>query len=328
MLSAQNILQLGWQTAFKTANPTATRKLQNVSSFKLTPDLQTRELEQLRGTLAPTHKTALDGYASRATAENGDIDFEELNYWLEMLFGTVTPVGSSAPFTRKYSAPVTNAPNPRAATLQWGQSGYVWQMQDATVTSLTMSGAVNTGVSVGASLMGGLVKRGALQVLADVTNGTRLSGCMSSVAIETWAGSTFTPLASSAFSWELSVNANRTYHSYLGECSPSKLSDNRWKGQLKLSMELNAATAAYLDEILGDAASRIIEKQVRIIYSTGTGTTLRSMQIDFAGHSMQAPEHFQDKDGLVTYDLVLDGVYNPTVGNWLSIETKSALQTL
>ena len=90
MLDAQNILQLGWQTAFKTANPTATRKLQNVSSFKLTPDLQTRELEQKRGTLAPTHKTALDGYSSRATAENGDIDFEELNYWLEMLFGTVT----------------------------------------------------------------------------------------------------------------------------------------------------------------------------------------------------------------------------------------------
>ena len=328
MLNAHNVLQLGWQSAFGTANGTAARKLQNVSSFKLRPEFETRALDQLRGTLAPTHQTTLDRYLSSATAETSDTDFEELNYWLEMLFGTVTPVGSSAPFTRKYSAPVTNAPNPRAATLQWGQSGYVWQMQDATVTSLTMSGAVNTGVSAGASLMGGLVKRGALQVLADVTNGTRLSGCMSSVAIETWAGSTFTPLASSAFSWELSINANRTYHSYLGECSPSKLSDDRWKGQLKLSMELNAATAAYLDEILGDAASRIIEKQVRIIYSTGTGTTLRSMQIDFAGHSMQAPEHFQDKDGLVTYDLVLDGVYNPTVGNWLSIETKSALQTL
>lgn len=327
MLDAQNILQLGWQTAFKTANPTATRKLQNVSSFKLTPDLQTRELEQKRGTLAPTHKTALDGYSSRATAENGDIDFEELNYWLEMLFGTVTP-GGTAPYSRKYSAPVTNAPVPRAATLQWGQSGNVWQMQDATVTSLSMSGAVNTGVSVGASLMGGLVKRGSMQTLADVTNGTRLSGCMASVAIETWTGSAFTPLASSAFSWELSINANRTYHSYLGECTPSKSSDNRWKGQLKLSMELNAATAVYLDEILGDTASRIIEKQARIIYSTGTGATLRSMQIDFAGHTLQAPEHFQDRDGLVTYDLVLDGVYNPTAGNWLSIETKSALQTL
>jgi hypothetical protein len=43
---------------------------------------------------------------------------------------------------------------------------------------------------------------------------------------------------------------------------------------------------------------------------------------------MQAPELFQDKNGLMTYDLVLDGVYNPTASNWLSIETKSALQTL
>jgi hypothetical protein len=27
----------------------------------------------------------------------------------------------------------------------------------------------------------------------------------------------------------------------------------------------------------------------------------------------------------MTYDLVLDGVYNPTLTNWLTIETKAAL---
>jgi hypothetical protein len=43
---------------------------------------------------------------------------------------------------------------------------------------------------------------------------------------------------------------------------------------------------------------------------------------------MQAPELFQDKNGLMTYDLVLDGVYNPTLTNWLTFETKSALATL
>ena len=328
MLNAHNVLQLGWQSAFGTANGTAARKLQNVSSFKLRPEFETRALDQLRGTLAPTHQTTLDRYLSSATAETSDTDFEELNYWLEMLFGTVSP-GITEPYLRTYSAPTTSAPAPRYATLQFGQTNEVWQMQDATVTSLTLSGAANSGVSVGASLMGGKVKEGALATLQDVTTGTRLSGCMASVAIEVWTGSTFTPLASSAFSWELSINANREYHNFLGECTPSASYDNKWSGQLKLSLELNASTDDYLIAMLATDASKILEKRVRIIYTnSGLTTALRSMTIDFAGHSMQAPELFQDKNGLMTYDLVLDGVYNPTASNWLSIETKSALQTL
>lgn len=328
MLNAHNVLQLGWQSAFATANGTATRKLQNVSSFKLRPELETRALDQLRGTMAPTHQTTLDRYLSSATAETSDTDFEELNYWLEMLFGTVTPSGSANPYTRAYAAPTTSAITPRPATLQFGQTGEVWQMQDATVTSLTLSGAANSGVSVGASLMGGLVKEGSLAALADITTGTRMTGCMASVAIEAWDGTTFTPLASSAFSWELSVNANREYHNFLGECTPSASYDNKWSGQLKLSLELNTSTDDYLIAMLGASASSILEKQVRIIYTVGSSTTLRSFTLTFAGHSMQAPELFQDKNGLMTYDLVLDGVYNPTLTNWLTFETKSALATL
>ena len=327
MLNAHNVLQLGWQSAFGTANGTATRKLQNVSSFKLRPELETRALDQLRGTLAPTHQTTLDRYLSSATAETSDTDFEELNYWLEMLFGTVSPVGSANPYTRSYAAPTTAAITPHAATLQFGQTNEVWQMQDASVTSLTLSGAANSGVSVGASLMGGKVIAGALQTLPDLTTGTRMAGCMASVAIETWAGNTFTPLASSAFSWELSVNANREYHSFLGECSPTASYDNKWSGQLKLSLELNNSTDDYLIAMLA-AANTILEKRVRIIYTVGSSTTLRSMTIDFAGHTLQAPELFQDKNGLMTYDLVLDGVYNPTASNWLTIETKAALATV
>jgi hypothetical protein len=327
MLNAHNVLQLGWQSAFGTANATATRKLQNVSSFKLRPELETRALDQLRGTMAPTHQTVLDRYLSSATAETSDTDFEELNYWLEMLFGTVSPVGSANPYTRSYAAPTTAAITPHAATLQFGQTDEVWQMQDATVTSLTLSGAANSGVSVGASLMGGKVVAGTLASLPDLTTGTRMTGCMASVAIEAWAGNTFTPLASSAFSWELSVNANREYHNFLGECTPTASYDNKWSGQLKLSLELNASTDDYLIAMLA-AANTILEKQVRIIYTVGSSTTLRSMTLTFAGHTMQAPELFQDKNGLMTYDLVLDGVYNPTASNWLTIETKAALATV
>lgn len=326
MLDAHNVLQSAWQSAFGTPNTTATVKLQNVSSFRLRPEFQTRALEQLRGTLAPTHQTTLDNYAGSATFEVSDETFEDVNYWLEALFGTASPTGTG-PYVRAYAAPTTAAITPHFMTLQWGQADGVFQLQDASIASLTLSGADNTGVQVGGSIIAGKVIPGTLASLLDRTAVTRMSGCMASVAIETWTGSAFTPLASSAFSWELSINSNREYRGYLGDCTPTAYHDQKWNGQLRLSLELNATTDDYLIAMLG-ASSAILEKQVRIKYSTGSGASLRSMTITFAGHSMQAPEFFQNRNGVVTYDLVLDGVYNPTLANWLKIETASETAVL
>ena len=326
MLNAHNVLQSAWQSAFGTAVSTATVKLQNVSSFKLRPEFQTRALDQLRGTLAPTHQTVLDHYAGSASFEVSDETFEDVNYWLETLFGAAALSGSG-PYVRAYAAPTTAAITPRFLTLQYGQTGEVWQLQDASVASLTLSGANNTGVQVGGSIIGGKVTAGALQTLPDRTTVTRMTGCMASVSIEIWTGSTFTPLASSAFSWELSVNSNREYRGYLGDCTPTAYNDQKWNGQLKLSLELNDSTDDHLIAMLG-SASAILQKQVRITYTTGTGATLRSMVLTFAGHSMQAPELFQDRNGVTTYDLVLDGVYNPTLTNWLKVETTSETAVL
>ena len=321
MLNAHNVLQSAFQTAFGTAVATPTVKLQNVSSFKLRPEFQTRALDQLRGSLAPTYQTTLDHYAGSASFEVSDESFEDVNYWLEAMFGTAAPSGAG-PYTRDYAAPTTSGVTPRFMTLQYGQTDEVWQLQDASVASLTLSGANNTGVQVGGSIIGGKVIAGALQSLPDRTAVTRMSGCMASVSIETWAGSTFSALANSAFSWELSINSNREYRGYLGDCTPTAHHDQKWNGQLKLSLELNDTTDDHLIAMLG-AASAILEKQVRITYTTGTSTGLRSMVLTFAGHSLQAPEIFQDRNGVMTYDLVLDGVYNPTLTNWLKIETKS-----
>ena len=326
MLNAHNVLQSAWQTAFGTPKTPATVKLQNVSSFRLRPEFQTRALEQLRGTLAPTHQTTLDNYAGSATFEVSDETFEDVNYWLEALFGAVTPSGN-LPYVRAYNAPTTAAVTPHFMTLQYGQTDEVWQLQDASVASLTLSGADNTGVQVGGSIIGGKVTAGSLASLSDRTGVTRMSGCMASVGIATWDTSSFTTLANSAFSWELSINSNREYRGYLGDCAPTAYNDQKWNGQLRLSLELNDTTDDHLIAMLG-ASSAILEKQVRITYKTGTSTTERSMAITFAGHSMQAPELFQDRNGVTTYDLVLDGVYNSTLGNWLKIETKSATQTL
>ena len=321
MINSLNVLQFAWQSAFGTAAPTATVKLQNVSSFRLRPEFQTRALEQLRGTLAPTHQTTLDNYSGSATFEVSDETFEDVNYWLEALFGTASPTGSD-PYVRAYAAPLTSAVTPKFMTLQWGQTNGVFQIQDASVASLTLSGADNTGIQVGGSIIGGKVTAGTYTSLNDRTGTTRMSGCMAKISVADWTSDTFTELADSAFSWELSINSNREYRSYLGSCTPKAYNDQKWNGQLKLSLELNTSTDDYLTAMLG-SSSAILERQIEIKYSTTVDGKARSMTIKFAGHSMQAPELFQDRNGVATYDLVLDGVYNSKLTNWLTIGTES-----
>lgn len=323
MLNAHNVLQGARQNAFGTAVTTATAKLQNVSSFALTPDLQTRALDQARGSLAPTYQTALDHYMSNATFEVSDETFEDINYWLDMLFSAATP-GGSDPYTRAYTAPLTSEAAPKFMTFQWGQTNEVWQMQDASVATLTLSGSNNSGVQVGGSLIGGKVIEGSLQSLSD-RSGTRMTGCMAALAIDAWAGYVgTTAIASSAFSWELTINSNRQYRSYLGGCTPSAWNDQKWSGQLRLSLELNTTTDDYLIAMLA-ATNDILERQVEISYTNGSTGLL---QIQFAGHTMSAPQLFQDRNGVMTYDLVLDGVYNSTMGNWLKIDTTSEIDAL
>jgi hypothetical protein len=321
MINSLNVLQFAWQSAFGTAAPTATVKLQNVSSFRMRPEFETRALDQLRGSLAPTYQSTLDNYAGSATFEVSDESFEDVNYWLDSLFGTVSPTGTVT-YTRAYAAPLTSATTPHFMTLQYGQSGSIWQMQDASVASLTLSGANNTGVQVGGSIIGGKVTTGTYTSLNDRTGTTRMSGCMAKISVGTWDAASLTELTNSAFSWELSINSNREYRSYLGSCTPKAYNDQKWNGQLKLSLELNTSTDDYLTAMLG-SSSAILERQIEIKYSTTVDGKARSMTIKFAGHSMQAPELFQDRNGVATYDLVLDGVYNSKLTNWLTIGTES-----
>lgn len=327
MLKAHNVLQRAKQTVFGTPVTTATEKLQNVSSFTLQPDLQTRQVDRLTGTLAPTHTTTLDYYGSKANFDVSDETFEDVNFWLESLFSSASPTGTG-PYVRSYAAPLTSVTSPKFMTLQFGQSGSVMQQQDASISSLTLSGSNNAGVSVSGTIIGGKVVAGSLASLADRTGTTRMSGCMASLAIDSWTGTMgATDVPTSAYAWELTVNSNREYMTTLGACTPNKWNDKNWSGQLKLSLDVNTTTQAYLTSIFA-ATNAILEKQIQIKYSVGTGVDLRELIIQFCGHTLSAPDLYADRSGILTYDLMFSGVYNPTFANWLKISTSSNIASI
>lgn len=326
-LTAHNILQSARQTVFGTAVPTATAKLQGVTSFKPSPELQARIINELRGSLAPGFTTVLDGYKASGTFETEAETYEDINYWLDSMFSSATP-GGVGPYTRAYAAPLTAEAAPKFMTLQYGQAGGVVQLNDASVGTLTLSGESNGTLQVGGSLLASKAVVGAHAALSDRTGNTAIMGDHAGLYIDAWDGTIgTTAITASSFAWEMSINTNREYRAYLGSLYPTAWADQRWTGQLKLSLEYNTTTDDYITALLADP-NALLEKQIRIKYTTGTGATERTLQIDFAGKSLQAPEMFTDRNGIVAYDLILDGVYNTTMANWLKVNTTSNISAL
>lgn len=326
-LTAHDILQSARQTVFGTAVPTATAKLQGVTSFKPAPELQARIINELRGSLAPGFTTVLDGYRASGTFETEAETYEDVNYWLDSMFSAATP-GGVGPYTRAYAAPLTAAATPKFMTLQYGQTGGVVQLDDVSTATLTLSGESNGTLQVGGSLLASKAGIGAHAALSDRAGNTAIMGNHAGLYIDAWDGTIgTTAIAASSFAWEMSINTNREYRAYLGSLFPTAWADQKWTGQLKLSLEYNATTDDYITAILA-SPNAILEKLIRIKYVTGAGVTERIFQIDFAGKTLQAPEMFTDRNGVAAYDLILDGVYNTTMANWLKIDTTSNISAL
>lgn len=322
MINDLNVLQSGQQTAFGAANATATAKQQTVTAFKPSAELMARIIDQHYGSLAPGYNTVLDGYKAAGTFETEAASYEDVNYWLGALFSFATPTGVG-PYVRAYAAPTTAAVTPKFLTLQYGQTGLITQLNDCSVGSLVLSGESNGTLQCGGSLLASKMAVGSLQALADRTGQTVMMGSHGSLYIDAWAGTVgTTAIAASAFAWELTVNSNREYRGYLGDLAPTAWQDNAWSGQLKLSLEVNATTSPYITDIIA-ATNTILQKQVQIKYTVGSAGTERTLKISFAGQSLQAPEIFTDRNGVTAFDLVLEGVYNSTMANWLKVDSTS-----
>ncbi len=322
MNNALNTLQSGQQTAFGTANATATAKLQTVTSFKPSAELEARIVDQTYSSLAPGYNTVLDGHSASAAFETEAASYEDINYWLGAMFSFATPTGVG-PYVRAYAAPLTAMATPKFLTLQYGQTGHVIQLNDCSVSTLTLSGASNGTLQCGGAILASKAVVGALQALSDRTGQTVAMGNHASVYIDAWDGTIgTTEIASAAFAWEMTVNANREYRGYLGDIAPTAWQDNPWTGQLKLSMEVDTTTAALVAAILADP-NTILQKQIQIKYTTGTGATERTLTIGFAGQALEAPELFTDRNGVTAFDLTMTGVYNSTMANWLKVDSTS-----
>lgn len=320
MQKALQQLQLGQEVTWGTA-VTPTAKLMTVKSAKISPNVQADVLDNVLASYGPGALATLLAHSGAATIE-GQASYEDINYLLESAFGVVSPSGTN-PYVRAGAAPLTSSPTCLKLTTVWGDATYAQKLAGGLVTDLTIKGESKGYWEYTANLIGKAVTAGALAALSDRTVNPIL-GAHTALYIDAWGGTIgTTAITATAFAFELALKAPKALLTYLGSTTPGDYSHQKQRGStLKLSLEYNATTDAYITAILSTSA--VMQKQVRIKATSGT----LIMQLDFAGTVTKAPELYQDKDGRAIMDLELEATENSALANWFKYSNTNAVATL
>lgn len=296
---------------------TATASLMGVKDFKLTPIVESEVLKDVRGSLVPgvlavVKKIGGSGTLSRYAS------YEDAPFTLDALMGLATPVFTTV-YTYSYGAPTTGMPaSPRIQTLyQFSNDANSVQayyyMCGSVLSKLTVKADSLSPVEFSEDYIGKQVLNG---VVGDVGTPvdrtiTPIMGNDHSLYIDAWAGTIgTTAITPDAYSLEISIDPPRELVYYLGSALPVTWKDNRWKGSMKLTLEFNTANKAYFDAILAGTSN--FQKQIRNKFTNGT----QSLQFDFAGTNVKAPQVFTNKNGVLTIEFELEGQYNSALANW------------
>jgi len=302
-------------------------KLMNIDSFDITPLVESAQVKDMRGSLAPGHQSIHNRTTATATM-NGMLTVEQSPYWFNSLLQTVTPTVDTEA-TWNWAAPLTASPAISSYTIAKGNvndAGSIKSLSGAIVRSLNISGAVNQPLAFTANFIGKSADTDTFDsdAEADVST-TILTGCDVAIYIDPSSDAAgTTAITNTGFDFSLDINSNRDVFNYLGSCTPGNWRDARFEGALTLGLELNTTSAAYLDAILTTSTAGIFERVVRIKATEGTDY----LQIDFNGVALEAPQLFTDRDGITTINLVLNGQYNATLANWLKVEAFNTVTAL
>ncbi len=315
-------VQIGTEVTWGTP-VTPTAKLARV---KKKPDviqanMKAEVAEDQLASLGPSSEAVLLSHSGAFALDQAGL-YEDINYWLESIVGTVTPSGAG-PYTRAGVAPLAAVPtSPKKFTVYHGDATEGLRLQGGLVTALKIKGESRGRVETSVNGIGESVDAGTPAALSDRTV-TPILGAHGAVYVDTWAGTMgATAVAASAYAFELSLGAPRELKTYLGSIIPTDWNENKLTGVLKLTLEWNATTSPYMTGILSTSA--VWQRQVRLKFDN---TATYQLQLDFAGTALEAPR-WSNRNGIVTFDVTLAATYHSTFANWFKYQTKNSLATL
>ena len=321
-------IQTGLETTWGT-NVAPTARLIGIESIEVNPGVEQKALTDMRGSYAPSHVSQITRIMPTGTYE-GWASYEDIHYWLEGMVGEVTPSGAMAPYTRTGAAPGIAPILGRAQTLVYGGREGVYALNGALPTTFTFSVNSNEEARFSGDIMAKDRVIDVLGVLADRVV-TPIMGDHVKIYIDPIGGTIgATEIAALAFSVELELNANRTGKPHLASLTADTLRGPKWSGSLTAVLEFDATVVNTLMDEFFTPEATITEfaKQVRIAALVGTGTSVKSLTLDFAGFQETAPVAFTDTDGIASIEFNLTGSYNSNLGNWFEYSGQNGVATL
>jgi hypothetical protein len=314
-----DMLQVGKEVTWGTA-VACTAKMGLIESVEVDPGVEGTTLPDVRASLGGGYVQTLDKQFPTWKV-SGTATYEDLCYWLESLNAVITPSGAN-PYVRAGEIPLTAVPAHRMMTMNWGQTGAVKKLAGCIANDLTIKIEANQPWKFDVSGIAKSVVDGTIAVLTDRTQ-TPIHANNTALKIDAWGGTIgTTTITSTWFSAELNIKNNSVQVPGIGSLTPATYADAAYSGSLKLSLETDATTAAYINSIIG---SSLLQQQVRIIGTTGASGIA---QLDFCGGHLKAPTVHNDQDGVVTYEFELERVYHATVANWFKNSITNIVATL
>jgi len=244
--------------------------------------------------------------------------YEDICYLADMFFAKATPGGS---YTRAWAAATTAINAPRKAAIAYGQSGIIYTLAGAIATQLHIAGETNGLITADVDLVGKDVAAGTQAALSDRTVNPIL-GNHASLAIDAVGGTIgTTTIATSMFSFDFTATNGRALDFHMGAATPDSYVDGDYAGKLKLSLEINATTLAYLTSLL----SGTLQQQIQIKFDD---TASRQFVIQVGATLMGDIEMFPEKNGVHTLDLEYEFAYNTTLANSMKMTSLNGVAVL
>lgn len=289
---------------------------------------QTVDTPELVGTLAPGTVAAQSEYHGEGSVEQR-ASYQDICYWLDGIFGpaTASAAGTSL-YTYNYIAPISASTTPQHYTVGFGTTDAAYEMDGAIVNNLSIGVEAGQIWTVGVDLLGHSISTAAISTCADrVVDLIKASD--TTVYMDSWTSATIgnTQLAATLISADLTVNPGRHLKTFVGSITPQAYGENRWEGQMVTVLEFNSSAKAIVDALVAPA---LVQRQIRLKATQGSGTSTRLAQIDFAGTLVDSVELFGDRDGNMTVSLTWNGTVNTQwpVDSWCKFKVTNNLSAL
>lgn len=320
-------VQLGQEVVAWGTPAVGTVRLMGITECVFQPEKPAKVIKQLHGSLGVGNIGArMMGRGSGSI--KGIVLYEDVPYWLENVYGIVTPSGAG-PYVRAGAPPlIASAINPRYMTLIKGDTADgVYKMDGMLVDTLAFNVVQSEGdneMTFDAKLMSKDVSTGALAVLAD-----RATSIVSANDVAIWidvpgTAPGTTAVASTAWGAAWNLAAARKFKAYLGQSTPGGIVQESYDAKansVKLSFELNATSKAFLDAIIGTAT---FQKNVRIKATQGANI----FQVDIGVQAKTAPAVVTANNGTKSLVIDCEMIETTGVGNFFRWQVTNSVAAL